>query len=238
MRRISWITIFILALVFLTAGAVVAGDKGVFSTVPHDNNGKKWRIGYYEGGEYDNYQEILIATIKGLIWEGWIDPIHIPLQRGEQTTELWKWLSTQAKSNYIEFVKDAHYTANWDDKVRVETAGAVIKRLSGKKDIDLIIAMGTWAGQDLASIKHSVPTIVMGAIDPVGAAIIKSVEDSGFDHVHARVDPFRYERQLRVFHDVVGFKILGIAYEDTVSGRSIAAIDKIEKVAKSVGRGL
>jgi ABC-type uncharacterized transport system substrate-binding protein len=34
---------------------------------------------------------------------------------------------------------------------------------------------------------------------------------------------------------VVGFKKLGIAYEDTVSGRSIAALDKIEQVARERG---
>jgi ABC-type uncharacterized transport system substrate-binding protein len=66
----------------------------------------------------------------------------------------------------------------------------------------------------------------------VGAGIIKSADDSGFDHFHVQIDPYRYERQLRTFHDVAGFKKLGVAYEDTVSGRSIAALDKIEQVAK------
>ena len=40
----------------------------------------------------------------------------------------------------------------------------------------------------------------------INAEIIRSVEDSGLDHVHARVDPWRYERQVRVFHNIIGFK--------------------------------
>ena len=163
---------------------------------------------------------------------GWIEQTDIPAQKGEQTSELWKWVSAKAKSKYIEFVKDGHYTANWDDKLRVKTADKIVKRLSSKKDIDLMIAMGTWAGQDLANDKHSTNTLAFSVSDALGAGIIKSHEDSGFDHIHARVDPYRYERQLRTFHDVVGFKKLGVAYEDTVSGRSIAALEKVEKIAK------
>jgi len=95
--------------------------------------------------------------------------------------------------------------------------------------------MGTWAGQDLATNKHSTHTEVISASDPVASGIINSVEDSGYDHVHAQIDPYRYERQLRVFHEMVGFKKMGICYEDTEAGRSYAAIDKVEKVAKERG---
>jgi len=107
--------------------------------------------------------------------------------------------------------------------------------LNKKKGIDLMIAMGTWAGQDLANNDHSTPTEVMSASDPLAAGIIKSIEDSGYDHVHAQIDPYRYERQVRIFHDMVGFKKMGICYEDTEAGRSYAAIDKVEKVAKERG---
>jgi ABC-type uncharacterized transport system substrate-binding protein len=73
--------------------------------------------------------------------------------------------------------------------------------------------------------------MVLSASDAVASGIIKSAEDSGYNHVHACVDPFRYDRQVRVFHDIVGFKKLGIAYEDSVEGKSYAAVEIIEKVA-------
>jgi ABC-type uncharacterized transport system substrate-binding protein len=114
-------------------------------------------------------------------------------------------------------------------------AAVIIERLNKRKDIDLMIAMGTWAGQDLANDKHSTPTEVISASDPIASGIIKSVEDSGFDHIHAQIDPYRYERQLRVFHDIVGFKKMGICYEDTEAGRSYAAVDTVEKISKERG---
>jgi len=163
---------------------------------------------------------------------GWIETTVIPPQKGEQTKDLWNWLATNAISKYIRFVRDAHYSANWDDMLRQKTISKIIKRLNGRHDIDLMIAVGTWAGKDLANETHQTPTMVLSASDAVASGIIKSAEDSGYDHVHACVDPFRYERQVRVFHDIVGFKNLGVAYENTVEGRSYAAVEIIEKVAQ------
>jgi len=221
----------IIGTVLLGLAPVLAAESDNFSMEPRSNDGKKWRIGYYEGGEYIDYQNWLLATVKGLMKLGWIDYAEIPAQRGEQTAELWKWLTSSVKSDYLEFVGDAHYSCNWDDSLRKPLVDKIIRRLNAQKDIDLMIAMGTWAGKDLANDRHSTPTMVLSASDPLSAGIIKSVENSGFDHLHAAADPNRFDRQVRVFHEIIGFKKLGVAYEDTVNGRSYAAIDVIEKVA-------
>ncbi len=98
-----------------------------------------------------------------------------------------------------------------------------------------MMAMGTWAGLDLANNEHATPTMVISSSDAMRAGIIKSNDDSGYDHVHARVDPYRYERQIRVFHNIVGFEKLGIAYQDTGLGKTYAAISLVEKVAEEKG---
>ncbi len=225
----------LLALCIMTSLSALAADKGIFATTPTTNNGKKWRISYYEGGEYLNYQQTLAATVRSLMKLGWLENKDIPPQNGEQTKDLWNWLASNLKSDYIEFVKDAHYTAIWDDHIREDMVNKLTTRLSQQKDINLLIAMGTWAGKDFVNNKHNVPTLVLSTSDPVSAGIIKSNQDSGFDHVHAHVDPDRWERQLRLFHEIIGFKKLGVAYEDTVDGRSYAAIDVVEKVARERG---
>ena len=231
MKKVATIIVSLMiavAVSFTTAGAT---GKATFGMEPMLKNGQKWRIAYYEGGEYIDYQQIFTETIKGLMNLGWIKVSDIPKQTGEQTKDLWKWLSTQAQSDYIEFVADAHYSANWDDELRKKTVENIIARINGRKDIDLLIAMGTWAGKDFANDRHRTPTIVLSASDPLSAGIIKSVEDSGFEYLHATVDPFRFERQVRVFHEIIGFKKLGLAYEDSVNGKSYAAIDVVKKVA-------
>lgn len=221
-----------MSLLLVCSGASFA-DEQLFKVDPITNNGKKWRIGYYEGGAYINYQKQLTETVKGLMQLGWMQKAELPEQTGEATDRLWAWLSTEAKSDYIEFVPDAHYSAFWENSKRSEVEDEIVFRLNNDKDIDLMIAMGTWAGKGLANYRHRTNTLVFSTSNPISSGIIKSVEDSGFDHVHVRVDPKRNERQLMVFHEMIGFQKLGVIYEDSLAGRSYAAIETIEALSKT-----
>lgn len=223
---------FIAALVVGMLSVATQLHAADFPTRPTTHDGKRWRIAYYEGGPHDNYYRYLVATTKGLMALGWIPKLKLPADKDKNTERLWHWLARHADSKYIAFVDNAYYSANWDRTSRKRLKKRIIHRLAETNDIDLIFAMGTWAGKDLANNRHSTPTIVMSSSDPVKSGIVKSIKDSGFDHVFARLDPERYERQVRVFHDIIGFKTLGVAYENTVVGRSYAAIDLVEKVAK------
>jgi len=224
----------ILIVFFMFNVSAVAADKKNFSATPTTNDGQKWRIGYSEGGEYVDYQKSLIATVKRLMEMGWIEEQEIPPQSGFQTKELWKWLASKARSNYLQFVEDFHYSAGWDKKLRKKTAAEIIRRLKDKQ-IDLLLALGTWTGQDIANNQHNVPTVVMSASNALSSGIIKSIEDSGYDHILARMDPFRDERQISIFHDVIEFRKLGLAYENTSEGKSYAALKSVEKIAKERG---
>ena len=193
-------------------------------------DGKKWTVAYLEGGPYINYKSTLIATIKGLIQLGWIDKVEIPdFGEGEEADGVWKWLN--GKSKYLNFPSKAFYSANWEKTKRVNLQKKLLKR----KDIDFILALGTWAGQDVANNDHSISSMVMSTSDPVKANIIKSIDNSGFGHITARVDPLRWQRQIQLFHTIVKFKNLGLAYENTETGKSYAAVADIEGVAKSKG---
>lgn len=206
-----------------------------FSTEPVTHHGKRWRIGYLQGGDYNSYQKSLLVTIQGLMGLGWIEEQTIPEQSDPKATrELWQWMAKDLKSKYLEFVEDAYWSAEWDKKQRINNREQLLQRLNGRKDIDLMFAFGTWAGQDLANHEHNIPTIVASTTDPIAANIIKSVDDSGFDHIHAKVDPTRHEQQVRLFHQIIEFQTLGIAYEDSLEGRGFGAIDSVEKVAKAL----
>ena len=231
-NKILLLSLYLIVTVSFTAKAA---DNQEAHATPVTNEGKRWRIGFYEGGEYIDYQQEFAAMIRALMELGWIEPKTLPEQSGEATEPLWRWLANEAKSDYIEFVEDAHYSASWDDEKRTKTVDAVLKRLNTKKDIDLMLAFGTWAGKDMAAGKHQTKTLVVSASDPLASGIINSLEDSGSEHLHATIDPYRFERQLKVFHEIVGFKRLGVAYEDSELGRSYAAIKFVEKVSQEKG---
>jgi ABC-type uncharacterized transport system substrate-binding protein len=233
MRVTSLVAVLLLIMSF---SLVMAADKGKYPTTPKKNKGKKWRIGYLEGGRYINYPINLRELAAGFMELGWMEKGDIPEpDETHDARKIWTWLARNGKSDYIQFVEDAFWSSNFDQGLRTKTNEDVLERLNSKRDIDFMIAMGTWAGQDLANDQHSVPTMVMSTSDPIQSKIIKSAEDSGFDHIHAKVDPTRYIRQVRLFHEIIGFKKMGIAYENSVDGRTYSAIADVEKVAKEKG---
>ncbi len=216
------------------AGGNIALDPRLVPKTKPD--GSRWRIGYYEGGQYPDYEVILKSTVRGLIALGWMEPLELPRTNNAQAGGFWSYLAANAKSKFIEFVPDGYFAAgDFDAEQRKAARPRVIARLSQARDIDLVIAMGTWAGQDLATADHTVPTIVMSSSDPIGSKIVKSAEDSGFDHLHAKVEPKRYQRQTRLFHDIIDFKTLGIVYENSPEGRTFGGVAAIEEVAQERG---
>ena len=219
-------------LVALTAQPIICAENK-FSTAPTlKPNGQPFIIGYLEGGSYQPYKGHLLAIIHELQDLGWIDKkLKVPNFPGSSTKKLWMWLSKNVKGPYIRFDPSAYWSNNWNPSLRVQTKTKIINFLK-KGKLDLIIAMGTWAGQDLANNEHHVPVVVCSASDAVASGIVKSVKDSGFDHVVAHLDPTRYERQVKLFYEIIGFKRLGVAYENTVAGKSYAALKDIKKVAE------
>jgi ABC-type uncharacterized transport system substrate-binding protein len=209
-------------------------DDG-FSTSPVTNQGEKWRIGYLESGVYDNYYKSLVSTIEGLMNLEWLDRIELPQKFSPADAQgLWQWLAANARSDYLEFVPDASWCAQFNEDVRSRVRQQVWTRLNTENDIDLMLVMGTRAGLDMANDRHSTPTVIASTSDAYAAGIIKSVDDSGYDHIHAMVDEKLYELQLQIFYDIFNFQQLGVAYRHSDMGRSTAAIDSVEKMAEKL----
>ena len=92
-----------------------------------------------------------------------------------------------------------------------------------------------WAGEDFINDQHSTPTLLFSASNFEDTGILKSLDDSGYDHVSAMLDPTFFERQIRMYHRLTGFKTLGVAYENTKEGLNYSYINTFEKVSKERG---
>lgn len=239
----SFIT-FIVALFSLLAPIQATATDTTTSTPPaaqystqptKKGDGQRWRIGYVESGIYSEYPLTLRAVLGGLEQLGWLQ-LAQPMPEELTAQELWQWLSQQSRSDYLEFVADAYWRpGNFDSNQREPMRNSIVQRLEQQNDLDLVIAMGTWAGQDMRAIGPTVPTVVTSTSDALSSGIVDSIQDSGRDNLHARVEPKRYQRQLRLFHDIVPFKNLGIVYEDSDAGRTYVALDAIQEVGNSLG---
>jgi len=211
----------------------LVGHGQPFDTHPRtQEDGQPWRLGYVESGIFSEYPLTLRAIMTGLVELGWLQ-FSQPIPDDLSAEALWKWADKHDEYNYLSFVEDAYWRpGNFESSLRAPTREAIKKRLEQSDDLDLLIAMGTWAGQDMRAIGPPIPTIVASTSDPLSAGIIDSIEDSGVNNLHARIEPERYERQVRLFHDIVPFKTLGIVYEDTEEGRTYTALDAILEVSK------
>jgi ABC-type uncharacterized transport system substrate-binding protein len=200
------------------------------------NDSRPWRIGYYQGGSFSDYPRHLRAFAEGLASFGWLELGDArEWEKLETARAIWRHLAHEAQSEWVEFREEDFWSAEWEPDQRELLRKELLNRLNADDGFDLMLAMGTWAGLDLANNRHETPVIALAASDPVRAGIIESAESSGYEHVHALVDPDKYTRQIRLFHRLVGFKRLGLVYEDTPEGRTWSNVDVIREAAERRG---
>ncbi len=215
-----------------------AGEDGaiVMSRAQKTTNSPKWRLMYVEGGPYIDFPYIFKATVDAMKNLGIIEKTYpYDVVNENSTKNMWDWLAENAGGNYVEFVQDGFYSANWDEDVRKQNKIDILDRLNTTKDIDVVITFGTGAGRDMSTDEHKIPMLSMSVTDAVQAGIIQSKEDSGRDHVHGQIEVGRYERQLSIFHDIFQFKKLGVPVPTTDDGRASIAYNDVLKAGKTLG---
>ena len=136
---------FIKRIVVILLSLIISLSSFANSTSPVLNQGKKWRIAYYEGGPFLDYQKTLNSIIKELMNLNWIEKKSLPEPSEDNGRLLWHYLSHHIESKYLEFPEDAFYSSEWNDVIRKKTSKLLLDRISKKKDIDIVIAAGTHA---------------------------------------------------------------------------------------------
>jgi hypothetical protein len=104
---------------------LAAGLLCLFFAVPVQASGDTFKVGYLEGGDYWLFDRTLEATKNALKEQGWHDR--------------------------IEFPESAYFSPGWDkgEAVWNEKANELMQR----KDLDLVIGMGTDATKALLQIR-------------------------------------------------------------------------------------
>lgn len=133
---------------------------------------KQWRLGIYQGGDYHDYPLHLIGFVRGLESLGCLPTGYSEeISTAESLGSMWSILSSNLSAQSVQFVNDAFWSADWNDSLRSIIVETIAERTGPDGDIDMMIAMGTWAGQDLAGALSRCPVIVLSASDPVAAGI-------------------------------------------------------------------
>ena len=191
--------------------------------------GGKFRIAYVDIDPYPVTGSMLYYVLEGLKQDGWIQYDSLPVTSDNVDAKaLVDWLSKRDLGPYIEFASSANYYLAYDGEEAVRKS---LKEHAEKKNIDLVFTMGTWPGKFVKSLQLGLPTMVYGSIDPIGAEIVKSAEDSGDKNIWAQVDPSAFTRQLQFYYNTIHFKNIGMVYNDEI----IDSIPDYEKTAEAAG---
>lgn len=224
--------LFLLLALLMASSAFSEPNAGPdISNAPVLNQGKKWRVAYIEGIPYANFTGTFFYLLKGLESRGWVKGVSkVPFTWGQLDTKvMWDYIvSTKDFSDFIEFVPDGYYSL----KSIPGKEQDVLKRFTDNKEADLLIVMGTVAGKLMANDQTRAKTMVFSTSNALKSGIVKGVDSSGRTAIWAHMDPNRYKVQLQVFWDIFRFKKLGVVYEDSPNGKTFAAIDDIDFVAK------
>lgn len=174
---------------------------------------KTHRIAYIEAGDYWTYK----GTLKAI-------------QKAIDTPDNWKQIGW---ADQLEYPADAHMSPGWGKK---EELAAAARELMGRNDIDLIVAAGTDAVDAVLKANNGkTPIVGIAVADAVKSKFVLSEKDSGVDNFTVHLEPGRYKRMFQIFHDVVGFKKLGLIYPNTESGRKYSSVEDARDVAQERG---
>jgi ABC-type uncharacterized transport system substrate-binding protein len=197
---------------------------------------KPLNVVFVSSGPFDRYQTILEHTAYGLERIGLIERVPKRFEvEGISSRPIWDWLAQNAGGDALRFLPDGFYSYDWDPARRQSQREAVLKRIAERKDVDLILTVGSPAGVDMARAVNTVPVLSIGSSDPVRNGIVKSVDDSGKDNVHAVILDEFYRWQVQRFHSVFHFKKLGLLVVEGLETRS--GVSESEAVCNELGVG-
>jgi len=194
------------------------------------NNGRKWIIGYFQSGESEKYNSSLIFFIDHLAGMGWLENVDwTKLPKNSKTKEIWYFLADNMRSKYLHIEKKYFWCSKWSLPKRKLLRKQVLSTLNNK-EVDLMLTMGIWSGQDLANNLHSTPTLCLKSSFPMGKIFKKSGKIP--DHLYMPQDPDFLLRQVRLFKKITKFKTLGVAYVASSEGRFRASLKLLKQFSK------
>lgn len=154
-------------------------------TVASAAQAKTYTVAYFEAGDY---------------------PYHRALQR-EVREQLEKL--TPAEDIQIIYASNGYKSAEWDRKLCKRMARQIVDDPS----IDLVMAMGPWAVEDLLAAGFRKPILAMGRFDPTLEGLTSSDGKPLHKNLTVRIRPAKIETDLAVLKAVYpSAKRIGILY--------------------------
>lgn len=177
--------------------------SGIFAPAPAAAQEKTCRIAYLEAGPFWLYAKTLAAFKAAL--------------NGPQGCR-------------ILYPEDLHVSLGWRGSPQ-DLEGQARRLFAAGPD--LILAAGTDAVRALLAVNDGrTPILGLALADPLAAGFMKAPAQSVAPNFTCEVVPDRWKNMYRVFHDVIGFKKLGVMYPAGPTGKVYGGVDDALAVAQ------
>lgn len=212
----------------LTCTLAVSGDVT-------NNSDKVLKIGYCEGESYYEFDYALYNLIYGLEEYGLIKelPEGMPVESGSRN--IWKWICSQDQEDWdVRFVEKAFFSLTDNIYIRMDDldiAGYIDQEIT-KRDIDLMISMGTTAGLITKALPGGTPMMCFAAADPVKSGIVANAQQSDTPNVWAQVDPDGFKRTIKVMNDIFQPQKVGVVYASSEDAYIYSGVDVLDEFAE------
>lgn len=241
MKQIAAIVISVLLLI-LTAGCdlVAPANSQQNGETPSSEfllsplaapDGKPYRIAVVDLDPYAPCSQFFYSYVMRLLELGWIQAAELPISEEDTIQEMMAVLSTMDLGGLITFDKDLCFYMLYEEPAAIEAA--LRQAAASPEGLDVILAMGTDAGMYVKSLDLDVAMLDPMATDPVASGIIDSATDTGNPKIWALVEPDTFGRQFTYYHQMFGFKRLGMVVEPQT--QDLAGIPSYEKAAAELG---
>jgi ABC-type uncharacterized transport system substrate-binding protein len=142
--------------------------------------------------------------------------------------EIWQYASENVVSDYLHFDQDSFYDIELEG---VDAFDSVL----GDSNMDLLLTLGTKAGQLTINPSNKIDTFNILAEDAVQSGITDYKAYSDQENLWVLIDNNKHLKKLNIFHSLVGFEKLGvIRYPDSFR-RSFTPEATLEKFAQDRG---
>lgn len=249
MRIRKWIAVFfgIAVCVGMCGCEMRDGQSGVLVSVPETDrtaggakqaylpikreDGRKFKMACVDIDPYTETFRMMYYVIENLKADGWISYDRLPFDpdSDSDTKKMLDWLADNAESEYMEFDRDVHYYTAVSSKAEIHES--LWEHIEVRKDIDLILALGTSPSAMIEEFGFDIPLLMYAVSDPVGSGLIGSAEYSGNKNYWAHVDSSAYSRQMQYYYNTFSFRNIGSVYGDEI----VSGLPEYRKTARENG---
>ena len=197
---------------------------------------KTMRLAIVQKGPYYEFKTMVRSLLVKLSEDGYTNlPAGISHDFDYDDPQTWKNIALSSAGSCVELVADGYYSADWSDEKWEPEAQKLRERIVNSRDIDILLGMGVATGVKFADPALGIPVMIADSASPESAGVVGPGKFSTKANVHVQKYPKRIAMAIHNYHDILGFKNLGMIADRSEDIQNAQSFRVIMKTAKNLG---